>query len=72
MSAHPGKKTDPADDSGVADVRAVREKIAARYDGNLRTHVADTDRLVAPLIEQLGLKQGVPPRRTDRRSGTEG
>ncbi len=72
MTADLRKTPDPAADTGVADVRAVREKIAAQYDGDLRTHAADTNRLVAPLIEQLGLQQGTPPYRTDRRSGTEG
>jgi hypothetical protein len=60
------------EDSGVTDVRLVRAKIAAQYDGDLRRHVTDTDRLVAPLIEKLGLKQGVPPRPDESRSGTEG
>jgi hypothetical protein len=65
-------KTDNSEETGVADVRYVREKIAARYKGDLRQHAADTDRLVEPLIEALGLKQGVPPIRPDQRSGTEG
>lgn len=72
MTDHPQKKIDPSEDTGVADVRAVREKIAAQYDGDLRKHVAETDRLVEPLIEKLGLKKGVPPQRDRRRSGTEG
>ena len=65
-------KNDPSEDSGVADVRLVRTKIAAQYHGDLRRHAADTERLVAPLMEKLGLKQGVPPRRDENRSGTEG
>ena len=63
---------DPSEETGVADVRVVRNKIAAQYNGDLRKHVADTDRIVEPLVEKLGLKQGVPPRTNDRRSGTEG
>jgi hypothetical protein len=63
---------DPSDETGVADVRTVRDKIASLYDGDLRKHVAETDAIVAPLIEKLGLKQGIPPRTDDRRSGTEG
>jgi hypothetical protein len=62
----------PVEDTGVADVRTVREKIAAQYKGDLHKHAAETDRIVEPLIERLGLKQGTPPRTNDRRSGTEG
>jgi hypothetical protein len=65
-------KIDPSDQTGVADVRAVREKIAAQYHGDLRKHVAETNEIVEPLIEKLGLKQGVPRQRNDRRSGTDG
>lgn len=72
MSANPQKKIDPSEDTGVADVRAVRERIAAEYNGDLRRHAAETERLVEPLIEKLGLKQGVPPQSNGRRSGTEG
>lgn len=63
---------DPSDQTGVADVRIVRDKIASLYQGDLRKHVAETDAIVGPLIEKLGLKQGAPPRKDDRRSGTEG
>lgn len=72
MSTAPANKNDPSEDTGVADVRVVREKIAFLYRGDLRKHVADTQRIVEPLIEKLGLKEGVPPRKDDRRSGTEG
>ena len=63
MSADSQNKTDPSEETGVADVRRVREKIAAQYHGDLREHIADTDRIVEPLIEKLGLKQGIPARR---------
>ena len=72
MSADSQNKTDPSEDTGVAEVRVVRNKIAAQYNGDLRKHVADTNRIVEPLLEKLGLKQGVPARSNDRRSGTEG
>ena len=72
MSANPQDKVDPSEDTGVADVRVVRNKIAAQYNGDLRKHVAETDEIVEPLLEKLGLKQGVPARTNDRRSGTEG
>jgi hypothetical protein len=70
MSAAPQNRIDPTDDTGVADVRRVREKIASRYKGDFHKHVAETDRLVEPLIEKLGLRQGVPRRREDRTSET--
>ncbi|HZL35777.1 MAG TPA: hypothetical protein VFC78_10745 [Tepidisphaeraceae bacterium] len=72
MSADSQNKTDPSEETGAADVRRVREKIAAQYHGDLREHIADTNRIVEPLIEKLGLKQGIPARQDDRRSGTEG
>jgi hypothetical protein len=73
MTQPPNEIDSSSENSGVADVRLVRAKIAAQYNGDLRRHVADSDRLVASLVEKLGLKQGLPPpRRNDRRSGTEG
>jgi hypothetical protein len=66
------KKIDPSEDTGVADVRRVREKIAAQYHSDLRRHVAETEQMVQPLIEKLGLKQGVPRPSGGRRSETEG
>lgn len=63
---------DPSGDTGVADVRRVREKIAAEHHGDLREHVAATTRIVEPLIEKLGLKEGTPAQRGEVRSGTEG
>lgn len=58
--------------SGVDDVRRVREEIAALYGGDIRAHIADTNRIVAPLLEKLGIKEGAPSKRTDSRTGTEG
>jgi hypothetical protein len=72
MSTPSQDKNDPSEETGVADVRIVRDKIAALYHGDLRKHVAETDCIVEPLIEKLGIKEGAPPRRDDRRSGTEG
>lgn len=60
------------DHTGVDDVRLVRQKIADQYDGDLRKHVAETEKVVQPLIAKLGLKEGVPPRRDERRAGTAG
>ncbi len=72
MSADSQNNVDPSEETGVADVRRVRDKIAAQYHGDLREHVAQTNRIVEPLIEKLGLKEGIPARHDDRRSGTEG
>ena len=71
MNADSQNKTDSSEETGVADVRRVCEKIAAQYHGDLREHIADTHRIVEPLIEKLGLKQDIPARQDDRRSGTE-
>jgi len=72
MTQSPKTQIPPSEESGVDDVRAVRDKISQQYNGDLRKHVADTERLVEPLIQKLGLKRGAPPRGDDRRSGTEG
>jgi len=72
MSADSQNKTGPSEETEGADMRRVREKIAAQYHGDLREHIADTNRIVEPLIEKLGLKQGIPARQDDRRSGTDG
>ena len=72
MSSEPQNKIDPSDETGVADVRAVRTKIAEQYRGDLRRHIAETEQLVDPLIKKLGLKEGAPPRSDNRKSGTEG
>ena len=72
MSADSYNKMDPSEETGVADVRRVREQIAAQYHGDLRKHITETNRIVAPLIEKLGLKEGIPARQDDLRSGTDG
>jgi hypothetical protein len=48
------------------------EKTAGQYHGDLREHIAQTDEIVEPLIERLGLKEGVPAQGDGRRSGTAG
>lgn len=72
MSTESLDNLDPSQNTGVADVRAVRDQIAAQHRGDLRNHAAETNRIVEPLIEKLGLKEGVPSKSDDRRSGTEG
>lgn len=73
MMSDPSRtKSDPLEDTGVTDVRVVRERIADRYNGDLRKHVAETEQLVEPLIAKLGLRQSVSPRHDEQRSGTTG
>ncbi|MGN6625772.1 MAG: hypothetical protein ACTHLN_04060 [Tepidisphaeraceae bacterium] len=72
MGSSSQNEVEVSEETGVADVRRVRELIAARHHGDLREHIAETRRIVEPLIEQLGLKQGAPIRGDDRRQGTAG
>ncbi len=43
--------------TGVEDVRRVRERIAAMYNGDIAAHIRDTNRIVEPLIKKLKLKK---------------
>lgn len=63
MSEPSQQIVDRSEDTGVADVRHVRQRIAAKYNGDLRKHIADTNQIVQPLLEKLGLKEGAPPTR---------
>jgi len=72
MSQPSKNKGEAAEDTGVNDVRLVREKIAAQYNGDLKMHVVQTTKMIEPWIEKLGLKHGTPAQRDGRRSGTEG
>lgn len=65
--------TQKPDETGVADVRRVRESIAAQHGGNLAEHVAESNRIADELREKLRLGPVVqpPPRKTPR-SGTGG
>jgi hypothetical protein len=61
------------EESGVDDVRRVREAIAKQHGGNIAEHVAETNRIVEELREKLHLGPVVqPPSRQKPRSGTEG
>jgi hypothetical protein len=54
--------TDPnAEDTGVADVRRVRESIARQHNGNLAEHVAESNRIAESLREKLRLGPTVQP-----------
>ncbi len=56
--------------SAVDDVRRVREKIAAQYDGDFRKHCEDTNRIFEELQKKLHLKVVSPPDGRARRSRT--
>jgi hypothetical protein len=58
--------------TGVNDVRLVREHIAIQYAGDLRKHIDETNRLVEPLIAELGLRESSPPKKNAPRSGAAG
>jgi len=66
--------SDPkAEETGVADVRRVRESIARHHNGNLAEHVAESNRIADELRAKLRLGPTVqPPTRTAPKSGTEG
>jgi hypothetical protein len=67
MTSRLQDNADPSEETGVADVRAVRAAIAAKYHGDLRQHVDETNRIVEALVTQLGLKEGLPTSRAERR-----
>jgi hypothetical protein len=46
------------EETGVDDARHVRAKIAALYNGDFQKHMEETNRIVEPLIDKLGLKRG--------------
>jgi hypothetical protein len=56
----------------VDDVRRVREKISAIYGGDISRHVEETNRIVGPLIEQLGLRRVEPEKTASRKTGATG
>ena len=62
----------PDEPTAVDDVRRVREKIAAIYGGDLLRHVQETSRIVAPLIEQLGLRRIEPDTTPSHKTGATG
>lgn len=60
------------EETGVADVRRVRESIARQHHGNLAEHVAESNRIAEELCGKLRLGPVVqPPARHASKSGTE-
>ena len=65
--------TPKPDETGVTDVRRVREEIARQHGGNLAEHAAESNRIADELREQLRLGPVVQPRpRRTPKSGTGG
>lgn len=54
-------KTAEREQTGVDDVRRVRERIAAQHRGDLAAHVAETNRIAEEARERLGLGPVVKP-----------
>ena len=60
------------EETGVTDVRRVRESIARQHNGNLAEHVAESNRITDALRDTLRLGPIVqPPSRRSLKSGTE-
>ena len=69
----PNQPTHREEETGVDDVRRVRENIARQHKGDLAEHVAETDRIAESLSRHLGLGPVVqPPPDGRQRSGTAG
>lgn len=61
------------EETGVTDVRRVRESIARQHNGNLAEHVAESNRIADALRDRLRLGPVVqPPAHHAPKSGTEG
>jgi hypothetical protein len=58
----------PDEPTAVNDVRIVREAIATQHGGNLREHMAETNRIFEELRAKLDLKvlpvESRPPKRS--------
>lgn len=64
--------TTPPDETGVSDVRRVRESIARQHRGNLVEHVAESNRIANDLRAKLRLGPVIQPAARQRsKSGTE-
>jgi hypothetical protein len=57
--------------TAVDDVRYVREKIAAQHGGDIRAHMAETNRLFEQINSKLKLRV-IPPPSGEARNGTRG
>lgn len=64
---------EPAEQTGVDDVRAMRAKIAEQHKGDLAEHIAESNRVAEDVRKRLGLGPLVqPPETRPTRSGTTG
>lgn len=60
------------EETAVDDVRRIREQFDRESNGDIRTHVEQTNRVVEELREKFGLKIVQPPPRQKRRDGARG
>jgi hypothetical protein len=58
--------------TAVDDVRYVREKIAAQHGGDIRAHMAETNRLFEQLNSKLKPRVVPTPPSGEKRNGTLG
>jgi hypothetical protein len=63
---------DGREPTAVDDVRRVRERIAAEHRGNIREHMAETNRIFEELRAKLNLRPVSPPQPESQRNGTRG
>ncbi len=60
-------------ESGVTDVRRVRESIAREHEGDLAGHVAESNRIAESVREKLRLGRTIqPPSRPGQKAGAGG
>ena len=65
-------RTVDAEPTAVDDVRRVRERLDRESGGDLRKHVAETNRIFEQLRSKLHIKTTCTPETPPRRSGTDG
>jgi cytosine/adenosine deaminase-related metal-dependent hydrolase len=73
MAKDANEPTPGREETGVDDVRRVREQIAREHNGDLAAHVAETNRIAEEIRRRYRLGPVVPPPSSgSKRSGTEG
>jgi hypothetical protein len=69
MSELRNNKPEP---TAVDDVRRVRENIARRHGGDIRKHIAETNRIAEKVRARLNVRLVPAPKIAPRRDGTQG
>lgn len=67
---NPNETTCGTEQTGVDDVRRVREQIAAQHQGDLAAHVEETNRIAEQARQRLGLGPNVKPPQPNRPGAT--